>query len=96
MLNTNRIIDYLTQRHPSVEQTAGNSPDKISNALSFNAVESGQGRGVAGPAKEMLTDLRSSYADLPPQSMEPSTALSQSENFMLGEGVTSFYLPSRF
>ncbi len=93
MVNTNKIISYLTQKHLCVDEAPSNPPEQMHNGLTIETTRAGLARKGIEQANSMREDIKDACLELHRQALELDSLMSSSENFMLGQSATSFYLP---
>lgn len=94
MVNTNKIISYLTRKRPLPEKASWGRPELSQDILHRHSA----GAGLEKQEIEPLNDAIESLQDVRPGSLRKVAELDlsppSSENFMLGASVTSFYIAS--
>ena len=97
MVNTNKVINYLTQKHPFLDKPKLVYQDLVQDGANLD------GAGARLEDWPMAQVHGSSVLErgkcpglLRDQSVEPNLSASRSENFMLGASITSFHKPLKF
>lgn len=95
MVNTNKIIDYLTQKNQFLDKTSRSAKCLMQHALDLDTVGRELDRKVVSQPRRLLGTVKDICSEQWDRPLESDVSTPNSENLVLGSSVTSFYMPSR-